>query len=286
MRALKIILLVSLTMTAMLNVNAQPPLNVMTFNLRLNVASDSLNAWPYRKELVASQINFFDVHILGVQEALYDQMMDMQHLLPRYKSAGVGREDGKTKGEFSAIFYDTARLKCLKNETFWLSQTPSVAGSIGWDAALPRIVTWCYFEDKITHKKFYAFNTHFDHLGKVARAESARLLLEKVKTIAGKLPVIVTGDFNAGPTEEPIKIIVDAANPNHLTDSKFISQQPHYGPDGTFNAFQSKEIDDEPIDHIFIKNNCRVLKHATISESWRGRFSSDHFPVLAEIVIR
>jgi endonuclease/exonuclease/phosphatase family metal-dependent hydrolase len=269
----------------MMDANAQSPLTVMTFNLRLNVASDSLNAWPYRKDLVASQVKFFDVNILGVQEALYDQMLDLQRLLPQYKSAGEGRKDGKTGGEFSAIFYDTTRLACLKTETFWLSQTPGVAGSVGWDAVLPRIVTWCSFEDKMTHKKFYAFNTHFDHIGKVARAESARLLLKKVKEIAGTLPAVVTGDFNAGPSDEPIKIIVDKNNPDHLTETKFISQEPHYGPDGTFNAFQSKEVSDEPIDHIFIKNNVRVLKHATISESWKGRFSSDHFPVLAAIVV-
>jgi len=196
---------------------------------------------------------------------------------------GVGRDDGKTKGEFSAIFYDTARLQKLKGETFWLSQTPGVTGSKGWDAALPRIVTWCEFEDKLNHKKFFAFNTHFDHRGKVARAESARLLLQKVKEIAGGSPVIVTGDFNATDDDEPIQIITDAANADHLTDTKSITRLPHYGPDGTFNGFRSKEITEKAIDHIFIKNNVAVLKHGTISESWNGRFSSDHFPVVAVI---
>lgn len=174
MRLLKFVLLVSLCMNALF-AKAQEPLNVMTFNIRLNVASDSLNAWPYRKDIAASQVTFFDVHILGVQEALYDQMQDLQQRLPKYKYAGVGREDGKTKGEFSAIFYDTTRLHCWKQATFWLSETPDSAGSKGWDADLPRIVTWCFFEDKISRKKFYAFNTHFDHIGKLARAESAKL---------------------------------------------------------------------------------------------------------------
>ncbi len=180
MRLLKFILAGFICVNSIV-VKAQQPLNVMTFNIRLNVASDSLNAWPYRKDIAASQVNFFDVHILGVQEALYDQMQDLQQRLIKYKHAGVGREDGKTKGEFSAIFYDTTRLKCLKDATFWLSQTPETVGSKGWDAALPRIVTWCFFEDKITHKTFYAFNTHFDHMGKQARAESGKLLLQKVK---------------------------------------------------------------------------------------------------------
>ncbi len=255
----------------------------MTFNIRLNTATDSSNAWPHRKDMAASQVTFFDVNILGVQEALYDQMLDLQQRLPQYKYAGVGREDGKTKGEFSAIFYDTTRLHCLKNNTFWLSEKPDSAGSKGWDAALPRIVTWCFFEDKLTHKRFYAFNTHFDHIGQIARAESAKLLLQKVQEFAGNLPVIVTGDFNASDEDEPIKIIVDKTNPDHLTDTKQISQAPHYGPSGTFNAFKVKEVNDQAIDHIYIKNEVDVLKHATISESWNGHFSSDHFPVLTVV---
>ena len=281
MRLMKLILLSIFCMN--IYATKAQPLNVMTFNIRYNNTGDSLNAWPYRKDIAASQVKFFNVDILGVQEALYNQMLDLQQRLPNYKYEGVGRDDGKTKGEYSAIFYDTTRLKFLNGSTFWLSEHPDAVGVKGWDAALPRIVTWCSFEDKLTHKKLYAFNTHFDHMGKVARAESAKLLLQKVKEIAGNNPVIVTGDFNASDEDEPIKIIVDKSNAAHLTDSKLISLSPHYGPDGTFNGFQTKEVDDKAIDHIFIKNNLKVLKHATISESWNGRFSSDHFPVFAQI---
>src|SRR4030095_8979642 len=143
MHFLKFVLLASLCANTLFT-KAQKPLCVMTFNIRLNTADDSLNAWPYRKDIAASQVKFFGVNILGVQEALYDQMLDLEERLPPYKYAGVGREDGKTKGEFSAIFYDTTRLALLKNSTFWLSQQPDSAGSKGWDAALPRIVTWCF----------------------------------------------------------------------------------------------------------------------------------------------
>ena len=258
-------------------------LNIMTFNIRLNVASDSLNAWPYRKDKVASQILFHDANIVGVQEALYDQMMDLQARLTGYKYVGVGREDGKEKGEFSAIFYDTARLQLLQSQTFWLSEQPTVPGSKGWDAAITRIVTWAKFKDRKTKKQFYAFNTHFDHMGKIARRESAKLLLKKVKEIAGFYPVVVTGDFNSKPSDEPIQVITDTNNADHLVNSKFISATEHYGPTGTFNGFKSKETDNEPIDYIFLKNGGRVLKHATLSQSWEGRFSSDHFPVLARI---
>jgi endonuclease/exonuclease/phosphatase family metal-dependent hydrolase len=258
-------------------------LNVMTYNVRLNVSSDSLNAWPYRKDKLATVILYHDVTILGVQEALPDQMEDLRQRLPNYKSIGVGREDGINKGEFSAIFYDTAKLQLLQSATFWLSETPAVAGSKGWDAAITRIVTWAKFKDRKTKKIFFHFNTHFDHMGEIARRESAKMVLQKVKEIAGAVPVVFTGDFNSRPSDEPIQIITDKNNPLHLTDSKEISVTPHYGPTGTFNGFQPKERDDDPIDYIFLKGNWKVWKHATISETWNGRFASDHFAVFAKI---
>ena len=176
---------------------AAQDLQVMTFNIRLNIAVDSLNAWPYRKNKVASQVLFHDVHLLGVQEAQHDQMVDLKARLPKFKYVGGGRDDGKEKGEYSAIFYDTSRLQSLHSQTFWLSLTPEVPGSKSWDAAITRIVTWAKFKDRKTGKIFFAFNTHFDHLGKEARRESAKLLLQKVAAIAGNTPAIVTGDFNA-----------------------------------------------------------------------------------------
>src|SRR5687767_9625867 len=258
-------------------------LNVMTFNIRLNIKSDSLNAWPYRKDNAASQVKFHHVHILGVQEALHDQMMDLSQSLHRYKYTGVGRDDGKTKGEYSAIFYDTARLKLIQSSTFWLSLTPEVPGSKSWDAAITRIVTWAKFRDIASKKTWFVFNTHFDHMGKEARKESAKLLKQRVKDIAGAEPVIIMGDFNSKPSDDPIKILVEAGDPDRFIDTKAISVTPHYGPQGTFNAFTSKETDNEPIDFIFIKGKWKVLQHATISQTWGGRFSSDHFPVFAKL---
>ncbi len=267
---------------AIVNLSAQD-LNVMTFNIRYNTSADSLNAWPYRKDNAASQILFHEAHVIGVQEALHGQMEDLQQRLPRFKYIGVGRDDGKEKGEYSAIFYDTTRLQSLQSKTFWLSQTPETPGSKGWDAQITRIVTWVKFRDRKTKKIFFAFNTHFDHIGKEARKESAKLLLQKVKEIAGNTPAFVTGDFNAHPDDEPIQVILDASNPLHLTDSKEISKTPHYGPIGTFNGFKDRERDDQPIDYIFVKGKWKVVKHATISQSWKGRFASDHFAVLARI---
>ena len=268
-----------------LQASAQNDLNVMTFNIRLNIASDSLNAWPYRKDFVASEVLYHNVQLLGVQEALHVQMTDLQERLPQFKYIGVGRDDGKEKGEYSAIFFDSTRLECLRFNTFWLSETPEKAGAKGWDAAFPRVVTWGFFRDRITKKKFYAFNTHFDHMGKIARRESAKLLLQRIKEIAGSTTVIVTGDFNAKPADEPIQVITDNANPLQLEDTKPRSITPHYGPTGTFNGFTHKELDNEPIDYIFTKGKCKVLTHATISQSWGGRFASDHFAVLASLQI-
>ena len=268
------------------NLNAQKHLNIMTFNIRYSTLRDSNNAWLYRKDNAASQILFHETHILGVQEALHEQIVDLKQRLPRYKYVGIGRDDGKTKGEYSAIFYDTTRLKVLESETFWLSETPSVVGSKSWDAAITRIVTWAKMKDLVTKKTFFVFNTHFDHIGKVARRESAKLLLAKVHALSGNFPAIITGDFNAQPDDEPIKVIVESTNPLKLLDTKALSTTGHFGPTGTFNGFKSKEINDQPIDYIFLNRNMTVLQHATLSQTWGGLFSSDHFPVFARILMR
>jgi endonuclease/exonuclease/phosphatase family metal-dependent hydrolase len=150
----------------------------------------------------------------------------------------------------------------------------------GWDAACRRVVTWGEFKEIKSGKKFFVFNTHFDHLGKVARRESAKLVLAKVAEIAGKSPAIITGDFNATPDDEPIQIILDKANSKHLTDSETISSSAHYGPYSSFNGFK-QEQEGKHIDYIFVKNGVTCSQHATHSETWAGRFPTDHFPVSA-----
>jgi endonuclease/exonuclease/phosphatase family metal-dependent hydrolase len=264
---------------------SQNGLNIMTFNIRLDLESDSLNSWKFRKDNFISQVLFHQVNILGVQEALPHQMKDIQKGLTAFKYAGVARDERNEWSEFSAIFYDTTKLTLLSQETFWLSENIAKVGSVGWDAACPRIVTWVKLKEKMTSRIFFVFNTHFDHKGEVARRNSAKLLLSKVNEIAKSYPVIVIGDFNSHPADEPIQIITDRQNVFHLTDSKGISKTPHYGPMGTFNGFQSKEESDEPIDYIFVKNKVKVLQHATFSQSWGGHFSSDHFPVFAKVSV-
>lgn len=265
---------------------AQKELNVMTFNIRYDNKGDSMNAWPYRKDNAASQVLFHKVHLLGVQEALHHQLLDLKMRLKHFAFVGVGRNDGKQKGEYSAIFYDSLRLQLLHSETFWLAEKTNVPGLKGWDASFERIVTWAKFKDRKSKKVFYHFNTHFDHMGKVARRESAKLLLQKVKEIAGNTAAIITGDFNATPGDEPVQVLVDESNVDRFIDANKISKETHYGPTGTFNAFKNKETTNEPIDYIFLKNKIDVLQHATLSQSWQGRFSSDHFPVFAVLRLR
>lgn len=267
------------------NCIAQNEINFLTFNIRYNTESDSLNAWRFRKDKVVAQIRFLKADIFGVQEALKGQIDYLQSAFTEYSYEGVGRDDGRDRGEYSAIFYNKRKFRLIRGETCWLSETSHVPGSRGWDAAHTRIVSWVNLEDQMSGQSLFVFNTHFDHVGKIARHESALLLLNIVDSIAAGAPAIVMGDFNASPTDESIRILTDEKRSNRLFDTNSFSQEPHYGPNGTFNAFGPKEVSDSPIDYIFFKsNNVKVLQHATISESWNGRFASDHFAVFAKVL--
>ncbi|NQV41408.1 MAG: endonuclease/exonuclease/phosphatase family protein [Candidatus Marinimicrobia bacterium] len=251
----------------------------MTFNVRINLVSDGDNAWPNRKELAASMIRFYEPDIFGVQEALEGQVSDLSERLPDYSWIGVGRDDGQAAGEFMAIFYLKHRFKVLKEDTFWLSENPQQPG-LGWDAAYIRVVTWAQFKDLQTGEIFFHFNTHFDNRGEVARQESAKLLISRIRAIAGNESVIVTGDFNTPPDSEPYRILTEA---DLLTDTKTKSQTPHHGPSRTMNNFDlgSLRTTEPPIDFIFVSNQIDVLKHATLSDTFDGYFPSDHMPVMA-----
>jgi len=258
-------------------------LNVLSFNIRFDNPKDAPNDWPSRRDKVASQILFHEADIIGFQEPVYGQLKDLESRLKDYRYVGIGSDDGKRAGTHAAIFFDERRLQLHESATFWLSETPEVAGSKNWDSVHARIVTWARFTDRVTKRTFYVFNTHFDHKGVEARRHSARILLEAVSRIAASHPSIITGDFNTVPDSEPIQMITSPDNPMRLIDCKSISEQGHYGPSGTFNGFKGKENSDYPIDFIFIKGPWRVLQHATLSQTWGGLFSSDHFPVFARV---
>ncbi|MEY2792081.1 MAG: hypothetical protein RJA76_73 [Bacteroidota bacterium] len=255
----------------------------MTFNIRMDTKDDGINQWSNRKERCADLVKFHKVDILGMQEAFVHQIKDMEKQLPNYKWFGKGRDDGKEAGEFSPIMYDSKKFKLIKQATFWLSDSCEKVG-FGWDAACRRVVTWGKFQELKTKKIFYVFNTHFDHLGKIARRESAKLVLKKIQEIGKNYACILLGDFNATPEDEPIQILVDPNNPNRMIDAEKVSQNGHYGPYSSFNGFK-EEQKGRHIDYIFVKNGPKVLQHATHAETWNNLYPSDHFPVSALILV-
>jgi endonuclease/exonuclease/phosphatase family metal-dependent hydrolase len=256
-------------------------LNLATYNLRLNVASDKENAWPNRKEMVKDLIRYHEFDIFGVQEALSGQMKDLEELT-EYSHVGVGRDDGKDGGEYSAIFYNNKKYQVINSGNFWLSPTPEKP-SKGWDAAYIRICTWACLKDKKTGKQFFMFNTHFDNEGVQARENAAKMILGKIDSLAAKkTPVIITGDFNSNPSTSAYGTIV-----TKFADSKLIAQTKPYGPDSTFNDFKyqnyTKVVTEGRIDFVFVNNSVEVLKYAVLTDSKDLRFPSDHFPVVCRL---
>jgi endonuclease/exonuclease/phosphatase family metal-dependent hydrolase len=266
------------------------PLRVMTFNLRYNNTGDGPNAWPNHKAWVAQLIRFHDADAVGVQEALSGMLADLDTLLPEYARVGVGRTDGKADGEFSAILYKRDRLEALESHTFWLSPTPEVVGSKGWDAALERIATWGRFRDRATGCTYVHLNTHFDHRGEQARQESARLIRERLATIdAAGLPLVMTGDLNSRPTSAGYRILtrdtIAGAFPP-LVDGMHASREGHYGPpSSTVSGFRGIGREGDIIDYVLVSPAVEVRKHGILPDSWDGRFPSDHLPVLATLAM-
>lgn len=252
-------------------------LSVMTYNIRLDWGMDE-NRWDNRKELMVNQLKFVEPDILGIQEGLPHQVAYLDSALADYSYIGVGREDGQQKGEFSAIYYKKS-LKLLQGSTFWLSTTPEKP-SVGWDAALPRVCTYGLFQST-DKRKFWVFNTHFDHMGVQARVESMKLILSQIKTLnKEKLPVILMGDLNVTPEEAPI-----AEMKKVLRDSREIAKIIH-GPDATFNNFAFTQTPQNRIDYIAVDDQVEVKKYAVLTDSFEQRYISDHFPVYCLLVFK
>jgi endonuclease/exonuclease/phosphatase family metal-dependent hydrolase len=259
-------------------------LKVMTFNIRLDTESDSANQWKFRKDKLCGDILKQQPHLLGVQEALDNQMIDMRESLKGYKSLGVARDDGKKSGEYSAIFYMEKELKPVRSGTFWLSETPDIPGSRGWDAACNRVVTWAEFIHKQSGKHFMAMNTHFDHEGETARVESAKLIIRKINELSNGLPVIVTGDLNITSDHEAYKILTDVENERHLMDSRVKAGDKSTGPAYSFVGFDPNFKPTQLIDYILVTEEVKVLSHAIHDFTKKGKYLSDHLPVT--VVVR
>ncbi len=253
--------------------------SVMSYNIKLDYPKEGKNSWENRQEFLTNQIKFYEPDVLGVQEAMPNQMRAMDSLLVEYSFVGVGRDDGKDKGEYSAIFYKNKNLEVIQSGTFWLSDSPKEV-SMGWDAVCNRICTYALFEDIDSKKKFWAFNTHFDHVGKEARKNSATLIIEKIKELNSEnYPIVLTGDFNMEPDHESIKYIK-----TELKDSKDIADLD-FGPEGTFNGFHFDKPVTRRIDFAFVSENVEVSKYAVLSDNWDLRYPSDHMPVFIRIKI-
>lgn len=254
-------------------------LKLMTYNIRLDVASDAENAWPLRRSFLVDQLHFFEPDILGVQEALPNQVQFLETNLPDYGREGLGRE-GSGKGEFSAVFYKRSRFLLLKSQTFWLSPTPDTV-SIGWDAACLRVCTAVLLKDKHTKQKFWVFNTHLDHIGEAARKGGLELILSRIKSMnPEQLPVVFMGDLNATPETSLIALVK-----SQLDDTREKSAVAPLGPEGSFTGFKFGAAKLRLIDYIFINRNpkIKVKKYAVVEHSRNQLYPSDHFPVYVEI---
>lgn len=259
-------------------------LNVMSFNIRLDHAGDSLNSWQYRRDVAAQMIKDNNIDILGTQEVLLNQLNDLKEKLPTYTAIGVGRDDGKEAGEYCPIFYKKDRFTEVKSGNFWLSETPEIAGSKGWDASYVRVATWAILKDKESSNKFLIINSHLDNDGILARIEGGNLLLEKAKELGQDIPIILTGDFNDIPDSETIKNITNTSSRKYLQNSKTIAAKVS-GTDWTFHDFDRLPESERPyLDYIFVSNRVSVLDFQVLADTINGVFVSDHKAVMASII--
>lgn len=251
----------------------------MTYNLRYNNPHDGENRWDTRKENVAHLIQNYQPDVFGTQEGLNDQITWLDSALTDYAYVGVGRDDGKKKGEYCAVFYKKAKYNVIKQSTFWLSNTPEEV-SVGWDAALERICTYLLLENKESKQRFYVFNVHFDHIGKIARLNSSKLIYSKItEHNPENYPCVLMGDLNLLPETDPIQYLS-----KQLDDAKSLAGENISGPKGTFNGFKHSEAVTDRIDYIFIsKEDGKVEEYTVIDDMVEGRYPSDHLPVLVEV---
>ncbi len=251
---------------------------IMSYNIRYDNNWDVKNSWSIRKKKVIQIFGQYEPSIMGVQEGLLNQVQYIDSCLANYDYVGVGREDGKERGEFCVIYFDTTRYVVSKHSTFWLSETPDTI-SVGWDAALERICTYGLFKDKKTADEFWVFNTHFDHMGSMARERSSGLILDRINEVNHRsLPVILMGDFNSEPDSPPINKIR-----TEMSDALQLSLEKLQGPMGTFNGFDPDLPIERRIDYVFTRD-VKVLSYIHVNDRMNNnRHISDHLPVMIKI---
>jgi len=260
-------------------------LTVASYNIRYSIEenhkSDSIKGedWKRRGPAVAQLIKFHEFEIFGIQEGLLHQLTDLLEWLPGYQYVGVGRDDGEQAGEHTAVFYQAEKFKVLDHGDFWLSETPEKP-SMGWDGTCcHRMCTWVYFEHIKSGEKFYFLNTHFDHQAVLARKESSKLILKKIKEIADDQPVIFMGDLNGDHDSDWYKTL---KNSEILRDTYLMADNP-YAQNGSFNGFGSRNETNRIIDHVFVSKHFSVDQWGILTDTYHGKFPSDHFPIMVKI---
>ena len=268
-------------------------IKVVSYNIRYGTAKDGSNNWENRRHILFESLKAQSPDLVGLQEALRFQIDEILEVLPHFHVAGVGRDDGKSKGEYSAVLFDSDRFELLASSTFWYSDTPEVPGSKSWGNSIPRICTWARLRDKRTHSHFYLFNTHFDHRSQPSRERSAQALMGAIRLRDHRDPVIVTGDFNAG--EENPAIVYLKGEPNLepgegreaeslLLIDTFRTLHPSADGVGTFGGFKGLQ-EGEKIDYVFVTPGTQILWAEIDRFSLNGRYPSDHYPVTATIIL-
>ena len=255
---------------------------VGSFNVRNDNPGDVGNLWSQRKQVVANLLRFHQFDVFGTQEGKKNQIDDLIQLLPEYTQYGRGRDDGRSAGEHSSIFYKKDKFKLLDKGDFWLSEKPDQPG-LGWDATCcNRICSWVYLQDVKSGKKFYFFNAHYDHEGKVARLESSKLVLKKIKEIAGNQPVIFTGDLNGNHQSE---WYLGLKAGGLLADTYDQVKYP-YVNNSSFNGWGKQLDGNDIIDHVFVSAHFHAKRWGLLTDTYRGKFVSDHFPVLVDLEMK
>ena len=268
--------------------NSFEKLVVVTFNIRYDNPNDGTNSWENRVPLIESWFREEMPDLIGMQEVRHNQLLDLENILPDYAYVGTGRDDGKQGGEYTPVFFRKDRFNLIEDSQFWLSETPEVPGSKGWDAAITRIVTWAKFKHVTSGKEFYLFNTHFDHRGVTAREMSPLLLSQKIQSIAGESPVILTGDFNIRKNNSTLgsglydNLTDVLKEKNRLIYTLEISDTPVTTAGATSNGFRKDWEIGEPgdaIDYIFVTGHFTVVSYRVDRIMNGDIFISDHWPV-------
>lgn len=266
------------TLFFQMDVSAQP-VRVMSYNIRYDNPADGLNAWNNRKEFLAEQVTTTNPDILGIQESLPSQVDWLATALKGYDKAGIGRDEDGT-GESVTIFFRAERFELTESKTFWLSETPNEV-SKGWDAAIRRICTYVRLRDRNTGQILLVLNTHFDHVGPLSRRNSAELLCKKISELNNdKHPVILLGDFNATQDSSPIEILK-----NDLAEARLAAVNVNRPQQGSYNGFDTTKPAEDLIDHIFVSKEISVSNFRMLVEERKGLYPSDHFPVVAELIL-